>query len=244
MVVVVIIVVVVVVVVIVAMVAIGSSVIRGDARKMLGWERSVFGGARMIRRWGKKEKEVKGVCLMRQTGVGVAATGHGEVGRVSVGLPDLRGSGEFAVNLRGLGESVMTGQGPGLRVQVHRREPLDERIVRGRRDGVQQPDTVVMRGQSGVRREGGMELGRDEGVSRHRAAAPARPSHLTPGHAVRRVRQRHRRAMRVSDHWLSRVMGQSRGRSVHADVVAFRERRHSHVGRPTERFLVGIQRIR
>lgn len=81
---------------------------------------------------------------MGQARVGIAATGHGEVGRVAIALPDLRGGREFAVNLRRLGESVMAGQSPGLRVQLHGWKSLDERIVRGGKYGVKESDAVVM----------------------------------------------------------------------------------------------------
>lgn len=81
---------------------------------------------------------------MRQTRVGITATGHGKVCRVTIALPDLRGGGQFAVNLGRLGESVVAGQRPGLRVQLHRREPLDERIVGGGRYAGEKSDAVVM----------------------------------------------------------------------------------------------------
>lgn len=67
--------------------------------------------------------------LMRQTRVGVPAASHGEVGRVPVALSDLRGDRELVVALRHLRKGMMTRQGPGLGVQLHRRESLNERIA-------------------------------------------------------------------------------------------------------------------
>lgn len=98
---------------------------------------------------------------MRQTRVGVATAGHGEVRRVPVALSDLRGGGELVVALRQLREGVVTRQRPRLSVQLHRREPLDERIAgtaaaaatsssdanatAATAAAVEQPDAVVMR---------------------------------------------------------------------------------------------------
>lgn len=82
--------------------------------------------------------------LVRQTRVGITATGHGKVCRVAIALPDLGGGGQLAVNLGRLGEGVVAGQRPGLRVQLYRREPLDERIVGGGRYAGEKSDAVVM----------------------------------------------------------------------------------------------------
>lgn len=180
--------------------------------------------------------------LMRQTRVGVPAARHGEVGRVSVALSDLRGDRELVVALRHLREGMMTRQGPGLGVQLHRRESLDERIA-GR--VMDQPNAVVMRRQRRMRRHRGVNLRRHKGVPRHGTAAAGGPAaHVRRGHAVRRVRQRHRRAVRISDDRLRGIVRQSRGRGLYADVVVFGERGHPHVGGPAERFLVRVQRIR
>lgn len=46
-------------------------------------------------------------ALMRQTRVGVAAAGHGEVRRVPIALSDLRGDGELVVALWQLREGVV-----------------------------------------------------------------------------------------------------------------------------------------
>lgn len=180
---------------------------------------------------------------MRQTRVRVPATGHGEVGRVSVALSDLRGDRELVViTLRHLREGMMTWQGPRLSVQLHRRESLDEWIA-GR--VVEQLDAVVMRRQRRVRRHGGVNLRRHEGMPRHGTAAAGGPTaHVRRGHAVRRVRQRHRRAVRISDDRLRGIVRQGRGRGLYANVVAFGERGHPHIGGSAERFLVGVQRFR
>lgn len=179
---------------------------------------------------------------MRQTRIGVSAAGHGEVGRVPIALSDLRSDRELVVALRHLWESMMTRQGPGLGVQLHRRESLNERIA-----GcvVKQPDAVMMRRQRRMCWHGSVNLRRHEGVPRHgTAAAGGSAVHVCRGHTVRRMRQRHRRAMRISDDRLRGIVRQSCGRGLYADVVAFGERSHPHVGGPAERFLVRVQRIR
>lgn len=84
------------------------------------------------------------IDLMRQTRVGVTATGHGKVCRVTIALPDLRRGGQLAVNLGRLGESVVAGQRPRLRVQLHGWEPLDERIVGGGCYAGEKSDAVVV----------------------------------------------------------------------------------------------------
>lgn len=84
------------------------------------------------------------IDLMRQTRVGVTATGHGKVCRVTIALPDLRCGGQLAVNLGRLGESVVAGQRPRLRVQLHGWEPLDERIVGGGCYAGEKSDAVVV----------------------------------------------------------------------------------------------------
>lgn len=142
---------------------------------------------------------------MRQTRVRVPAASHGKVGRVPVALSDLRCDRELVViTLRHLREGMMTRQGPGLSVQLHRRESLDKRIA-GR--VVEQPDAVMMRRQRRMRRHGGVNLRRHEGMPRHGTAAAGGPTaHICRGHAVRRVRQRHRRAVRISDDGLRGIM--------------------------------------
>lgn len=84
------------------------------------------------------------IDLMRQTRVGVTATGHGKVCRVTIALPDLRCGGQLAVNLGRLRESVVAGQRPRLRVQLHGWEPLDERIVGGGCYAGEKSDAVVV----------------------------------------------------------------------------------------------------
>lgn len=180
--------------------------------------------------------------LMRQTRIGVPAASHGEVGRVPVALSDLRSDRELVVALRHLWESMMTRQGPGLGVQLHRRESLNERIA-----GcvVEQPNAIVMRRQRRMCRHGSVNLRRHEGVPRHGTAAAGGPTvHVCRCHTVRRMWQRHRRAMRISDDRLRGIVRQGCGRGLYADVVAFGERSHPHVGGPAERFLVRVQRIR
>lgn len=179
---------------------------------------------------------------MRQTRVGVSAAGHGEVGRVPVALSDLRGDRELVVALRHLREGMMTRQSPGLVVQLHRWESLDEWIA-GR--VMKQPDAVVMRRQRCMRRHGGVNLWRHKSMPRHgTAAAGGSAAHVRRDHAVRRVRQRHRRAVRISDDRLRGIVRQGRGRGLYANVVVFGERGHPHVGGPAKWFLVRIQRIR
>lgn len=96
-----------------------------------------------------------------------------------------------------------------------------------------------------MRRHGGVNLRRHEGVPRHRTAAAGGPAaHVCRGHTMRRMRQWHRRAMRISDDRLRGIVRQGRGRGLYADVVAFGERGHPHVGGPAERFLLRVQRIR
>lgn len=181
---------------------------------------------------------------MRQTRVGVPAAGHGEVRRVPIALSDLRGDGQLAVALRHLRKGVVAWQRPRLGVQLHRREPFDERIVRS---AVQQPDAVVMRRQRRVRRHGGVDLRRHERVPRHgTAAAGGTAAHVrTPGYAVGgRVWQRHRGAVGIRDDWLCGIVRQGRRGSLYANVTALREGGHSHVGGPAERLLVRVQGIR
>lgn len=104
---------------------------------------------------------------MRQTRVGIPTAGHGEVGRVPIALSDLCGDRELVVALRHLREGMMTRQGPGLAVQLHRRESLHERIAGG---VMEQPDAVVMRRQRRVRRHGSVNLRRDKSMPRHGTA--------------------------------------------------------------------------
>lgn len=139
----------------------------------------------------------------------------------------------------------MARQGPGLGVQVDRREPLDEGVAGSDGGGVEQPDAVVMRRQGGVRRHGGVDLRGHEGMPRHgSAAAGGAAAHVRRGHGVGGVRQRHRGAVRVGDDGLGGVVRQSRRGGLYADVVALGEGGHPHVGGPAERLLVRVQRIR
>lgn len=182
---------------------------------------------------------------MRQTRVGVPAASHGEVRRVPVALSDLRGDCELIAALRHLREGMMARQGPGLGVQLHRRESLNEGIARINGGTVEQPDAVMMRRQRRMRRHGGVDLRRHEGVPRHgSAAAGGAAAHVRRGHAVGRVRQRHRGAVRIGNNRLRGIVRQSRRGGLYADVVALGEGGHPHVSGPTERFLVRIQWVR
>jgi len=137
---------------------------------------------------------------MRQTRIRIPAAGHGEVRGVPVALSDLRGGCEFVTALRHLREGMMARQGPRLGMQLHRRESLDEGIVRANGGSVEQPDAVMMRRESRVRRHGGVNLRWHEGVPRHRSAtAGGAAAHICRCHTVRRVWQRHRGAMRIGD---------------------------------------------
>lgn len=139
----------------------------------------------------------------------------------------------------------MARQGPGLGVQLDRREPLDEGVARTNGGGVEQPDAVMVRRQGRVCRHGGVDLRRHEGMPRHgSAAAGGAAAHVRRGHTVGRVRQRHRGAVRVGDDRLRGVVRQSRRGGLYADVVALGKGGHPHVGGPAERLLVRIQRIR
>lgn len=139
----------------------------------------------------------------------------------------------------------MTRQSPGLAVQLHRREPLDERIARISAGVVQQPDAVVVRRQRRVRRHRGVNLRWHERVLRYGAAAAGRAAaHVRRGRAVGRVWQRHRGAVGIRDDRLRGIVRQGRRGSLYADVAAFREGGHPHVGGPAERLLVRVQRIR
>lgn len=139
----------------------------------------------------------------------------------------------------------MARQGPGLGVQgVDRREPLDEGVARTNGvSSVEQPDAVMVRRQGGVRRHGGVDLRRHEGMPRYgSAAAGGAAAHVRHGHTVRRVRQRHRGAVRVGDDRLRGIVRQSRRGGLYANVVALGEGGHPHVGGPAERLLARIQR--
>lgn len=130
-------------------------------------------------------------------------------------------------------------------MQLHRREPLDEGVAGTNGGSVEQPDAVMVRRQGRVCRHGGVDLRRHEGMPRYgSAAAGGAAGHIRRGHTVGRMRQRHRGAVRVGDDRLRGVMRQSRRGGLYADVVALRKGGHPHVGRPAERFLVRIQRIR
>lgn len=187
----------------------------------------------------------RAVLLVRQTRVGVSATGHGEVRGIPVALSDLRGDRELVVALRHLREGVMARQGPGLSMQLHLREPLDEGIARADGVSVEQPDAVVMRRQRRVSRHGGMHLRRYEGMPRHgTATAGGAAGHVRRGHAMGPVRQRHRGAMTIGDDRLRGIVRQGRRGGLYAAVVGLGEGCHPHVGGPAERFLVRIQRVR
>lgn len=138
----------------------------------------------------------------------------------------------------------MARQSPRLGMQLHWREPLNEGIPRANGGSVEQPDAVMMRRQRRVRRHGSVDLRWHEGMPRHRSAAAGRAAHICRSHTVGRVWQRHCGAVRIGDDRLCGIVRQSRRGGLYADVVALGKGGHPHVGRPTERFLVRIQRIR
>lgn len=199
--------------------------------------------------------------LVREACIGIAAARHRKIRRVPVVVSHLHGRrcGEFV--LKRLRKRVVSGQCPRLRVHLHRWKTLDEWIRRR----VNEPRAVVMRGQSRVSRQCRMRLQfrlllllwllllllmvrlNRIGVPRDRSATAAggRTDHVRRiGHAVRGVRQRHGRAVRIGDDGLGRIVRQRRRRRLDAAKVAvLRERGHSHVRGAAERLLVGIQRI-
>lgn len=140
---------------------------------------------------------------------------------------------------------MMTRQGPRLSMQLHRRESLDERIVRANGVSVEQPDAVMMRRKSRMCWHSGVDLRRHEGVPWHGSAAAGRAAaHVRRGHIMGNVRQRHRGAVRIGNDRLCRIMRQSCRGGLYANIVALGEGSHPHISGSTEWFLVWIQRIR
>lgn len=160
-------------------------------------------------------------------------------------MSDLRGGRELVVALWYLREGMMARQGPGLSMQLHRRESLDEGIARTNGVSVEQPDAVMMRRKSRMRWHSGVDLWRHEGVPWHgSAAAGGAAAHVRRGHTMGRVRQRHCGAVRIGDDRLCRIMRQSCRGGLYTNIVALGERSHPHIGGSAERFLIRIQRIR